>query len=276
MDTVLDVETTAEEVVAPEVPRPIFFMHIAKTAGSYLNARFIDALGKDRAMAHIEATVGNRADLKGRLDAGVRYFSGHVMYPLWRDIAGPLQSQFCKVTILRDPIAHIASHIQWLDHYNLPTFSREYRFLDEHHRRLVDQIGGIDITEVGQLDAFLSGLSGVGVRLLDNCQARYFVTAGRQSMDAIRPLTLADRFNVARAAGEFDVIAFQDDLQTGLDKLSEATGVPLVASKARVNPAVSSRKIDTANPLVRQVLSRRTLVDQWLFHHLRSRQNGDS
>ena len=57
--------------------------------------------------------------LKDVLDAGVRVFSGHVMYPLWREIAGPLDAQFCKVCILRDPISHLASHIQWLDHYNL-------------------------------------------------------------------------------------------------------------------------------------------------------------
>ena len=261
--------------VAQEATRPIFFMHIAKTAGSYLNSRFAAALGEERVATHIENSIGNRVDLQSQLDAGVRFFSGHVMLPLWQEIAGPLAQGFVNVCILRDPIEHIASHIQWLDHYNLPGYAHEYRQLDELHRRLVDRIGAVDITDVGQLDALLVGLSGVGVRLLDNCQSRYFISHGRRVVDAIRPLNLADRFAVAQAAGGFDSIVFQDQLETGLATLGAATGVPLESVTKRVNPAVSARRIDTTSPLVRQVLSRRTLVDQWLVQHLRGRQKGN-
>ena len=275
MQALLDELPAVETRADIDVPRPIFFMHIAKTAGSYLNSRFAAALGSERVVTHIENSIGNTADLQKHLQDGVRFFSGHVMLPLWREIAGADADTFINVCILRDPIEHLASHIQWLDHYNLPGYANEYNRLDELHRRLVDQIGAIDITDIGELDAFLVGLSGVGVRLLDNCQSRYFISHGRRVVDAITPLSLADRSKIARAAEGFDTIVFQDRLESGLAALGEATGVPLESVAKRVNPAVSARKIDTTSPLIRQVLSRRTLVDQWLVQHLRGRQKGD-
>ena len=266
------IEQEITEAAAVTAERPIFFMHIAKTAGSYLNARFRAALGDESVATHIEASIGDTAALRARLDSGVRFFSGHVMYAHWRDIAGPLADEFRTICILRDPIEHIASHIQWLDHYNRPEFAREYRHLDEFHRRVVDRIGAVDITEIGQLDRFLADLSGLEVRLFDNCQSRYFVASGRRTYDSIRPLSLSDRFAVSQAVSNFDAVVFQDDLETGVAEISKATGVALASSATRVNPALSDRRIDTSNPVIRQILSRRTLVDQWLWRLLRARR----
>ncbi|MEM9969772.1 MAG: hypothetical protein AAF762_01550 [Pseudomonadota bacterium] len=270
MNEVLTVEDQGEAPAFGRDERPIFFMHIAKTAGSYLNARFADALGEDSVAPHIENRVGEAAKVKEMLDAGVRVFSGHVMYEAWKMIAGPHAGRFRKVTILRDPIEHLVSHLLWLDHYNLPEFRSEYRHLDEAHRRVVDEIGSIDLTDVGALDGYLTGLSGTAMRLFDNCQSRYFTTPGRRTMDAIRPMTLADRFAVAGAARDFDAVIFQDDLEAGLIELSGIVGVPLQHSDTRVNSGRASRKIDTSSPLVRQILGRRTLLDQWLWRHLKN------
>ncbi len=270
----MEVAHSEDAGAAETAEQPIFFMHIAKTAGSFLNARFKKAMGADGIATHIENYIGDGSSLSAKLNTGVRFFSGHVMYRHWNDIAAPTGVTFRKVTILRDPIEHLASHIQWLDHYNHPDYYKEYKQLDEAHRRLIDRIGAIDITEIGQLDALLSGLSGRGVRLFDNCQARYFVASGRKSLDTIQPLSLSDRFAVAKAASEFDAVVFQDDLEDGVAQIAKATGVQLTHSSKRVNPALSDRSIDTSNPIVRQVLSRCTLVDQWLYRHMRARQAG--
>ena len=271
LEETLDVEDLAS-IRAPE--QPIFFMHIAKTAGSFLNARFKKAIGAEAMATHIENSIGDGATLSKKLESGVRFFSGHVMHSHWNDIATPTGVTFRKVTILRDPIEHLASHIQWLDHYNHQNYYKEYKQLDEAHRRLIDRIGAIDIADIGQLDAFLAGLSGLGVRLLDNCQARYFVASGRKTLDTIQPLTLTDRFAVAKAAAEFDAIVFQDDLEHGVAQIADVTGVAITHSSKRVNPALSDRSIDTTNPIIRQVLSRCTLVDQWLYRHMQARKAG--
>ena len=194
------------------------------------------------------------------------------MLGLWDDIAGPLVQEFQFITALRDPIDHLASHIQWLDHYNSPEHRGRYAALDEAHRRIVDRIGAIDLYDIGQLDAFLTGLSGTEMRLFDNCQSRYFIMSGRRDIDCIRPLSLADRSNVASALARFDAVACQDQLAEDLSTLGRAAGVELKYVKTRVNAARSERRIDTKHPLVRQVLGKRTIVDQWLWQRVRQQR----
>ncbi len=253
---------------------PIFFMHIAKTAGSYLNRRFEVLLGPQYCATHIELSIGNRTDLKAALDRGVTFFSGHVMLGLWNDIAGDLAPKFQMATILRDPIEHLASHIQWLDHYNRPDKRREYLALDEAHRRVVDKIGASDIGEIGQLDDFLTNLSGIETRLFDNCQARYFLMSGQRDVVSQRALSLGDRRHVSAALKRFDYVIRQDDLKNGLALLSKGTGIDLSFSDTRINAAKSLRKIDTSNLIVRQILGKRTLLDQWLWRRVHSLDAG--
>lgn len=256
--------------VRPVLTHPVFFMHIAKTAGSYLNVVLKDALGGDLVATHIETRIGSSDDLRKAYVSGTRVFSGHVMQGLWRDIADPTEMDFRTITLLRDPIEHLASHLLWLDHYNRPEKRREYRQLDEVHRRISDRIAALDLTDVGQLDAYLTGLSGHEVRLFDNCQARYFMMSGRRDIEAIRPLSLADARVLREASARFDAIGFQDRLREDVPRLGRAVGLQLSYVEKRVNPAQSARRIDTSNPLVRQILGKRTMLDQWLWRHTRS------
>lgn len=267
MNEISVMDRTHDTVV---LTQPVFFMHIAKTAGSYVNHLLEAALGTAAVATHIESKIGNSVDLLRAHSGGVQVFSGHVMQGLWRDIAAPSELVFKKITLLRDPIEHLASHLLWLDHYARPEKRKEYRQLDEAHQRISDRIAAIDLTDVGQLDAFLTGLSGHEVRLFDNCQARYFVMSGRREVEAMRPLSLADAKALRVAAAAFDAIGFQDRLAKDIPRLGAAMGIDLKYLEKRVNPAQSVRRIDTTNPLVRQVLGKRTIVDQWLWRHARA------
>lgn len=248
--------------------RPVFFMHIAKTAGSYLNSLFKSSLGSPSVETHIEGKIGGSKALKEALDRGVSVFSGHVMYGLWKEIERPSACRFTKITIVRDPIEHLASHIQWLDHYNLPEMRSAYQALDESHQRIVDRIGAIDLSNISQIDRYLTNLGADEIRLFDNCQTRYFVTSGRKTMDAVRPLSLADCQSLRRAMSDFDVIARQSNLESDIVRIASCTGLHLKFSDVRVNSAKSERRIETRNPVMRQVLGKRTLVDQWLWREL--------
>lgn len=246
--------------------RAIFFMHIAKTAGSYVNSLFRDTLGEARAVDHIEMRLPNAELLRSAVDeGGVDFVSGHVYLRLWSELAKTTSRPFFRFTVIRDPIEHLASHILWLDHYNLPEKRGEYAGLSEAHQRLVDLIGRVNFADMGALDAFLTHLPAAGVQLLDNCQSRYFVCGPGASTAHHDPLTLSHADQIARAARCFDLVIRQDCLAAGIAKVNTLTGLALEASKARVNAAKSERAIDTKNPVVRSIFGKRTLVDQWLW-----------
>ncbi|MDD9922637.1 MAG: hypothetical protein OXQ92_10220 [Boseongicola sp.] len=259
---------TIDASPAARLSHPVFFMHIAKTAGSYLNACLSDAVGPDRMLTHIENRLGSDQALASALSSGIEVFSGHVMLGLWDKLASSETRKFRLVTMVREPIAHIASHIHWLDHYNRPDKRPGYRALDEDHRRIVDRIGSINLKDVGQLDAFLTGLSGTEMRLLDNCQSRYFIMSGGRDIETTRPMTLMDRDAVSNAMRRFSVIACQDNLDRDIGRISLAIGIRIETRNERINVAQSERRIDIENPVIRQVLSKRTLVDQWLWRHV--------
>lgn len=250
------------------VEAPVFFMHIAKTAGSYVNSLLVDAIGADRVLTHIELNIGNSVQLQNALDRGVTVFSGHVMHGLWEAIAAPIETRFRKISVVRDPIEHLASHILWLDHYNRSDQRRDYLALDEAHRRVADRVGAIDVSDVGQLDQFLTEMSPTEVRLFDNCQSRYFLMPGRRELETHRPLSLADAKALGRAVGKFDIVARQDRLEADIPQIGRKIGVQLSYMDRRVNPAKSERRIETSNPLVRQVLGKRTILDQWLWRYV--------
>jgi hypothetical protein len=48
----------------------IFFMHIAKTAGSYVNQLFINEYGEDRVLTHIETKMRNMNKFKEDIAGG--------------------------------------------------------------------------------------------------------------------------------------------------------------------------------------------------------------
>lgn len=120
------------------MPHKIFFMHIAKTAGSYINHLFENSLGPDKVIVHGEVKIRNRENFCRLVESGVEFFSGHIYYRLWLEFAKDTPDQFKMITVLRDPIEHLASHILWLDHYNLPEKRRDIR--DCVNRRAVSSI----------------------------------------------------------------------------------------------------------------------------------------
>ena len=268
MADIADVSGPVRESASAGLAAPVFFMHIAKTAGSYFNDILLEKLGPMRVRTHIELSIGGSAELRAALDEGVEVFSGHVMNGLWKGISGPVGRPFRKITIVREPIAHLASHLQWLDHYNRPDKKRDYLALDEAHRRVVDRVGAIDLGSPAHLDRFLTEMSPTEVRLFDNCQARYFLASGRRDLDSHRPLSLDDARALGREVAGFDAIARQDRLDMDIPRLGRAMGLRLTYVDRRVNTAGSERRVDTANPLVRQVLGKRTLLDQWLWRLL--------
>lgn len=235
-------------------------MHIAKTAGSYVNEVIRTAVG-ERFVEHCEA--------RGRLDTDkdIAVWSGHIFFPQWKKIEAQKGWNTKCLTLLREPISQTASHILWLDHYAQPEFEGEYRMLDPNTREVVDQIAATDLSDAGDLDRLLISLSGRGVQYLDNCQSRYFI-AGSENIDRQQPLHLGMRKQVLGAMKSFAVIGVGEQMDDFVSKVSKELDVELVAPQKRVNSSKSKRAIDLTNPQVRGVISKRCTLDNWLYRRV--------
>jgi hypothetical protein len=88
---------------------PVVFVHVPKTAGATLTAVMRSEYGRihrvgDRSLPE-ELELARRAE-----EEGARAFAGHMPYGL----AERLRGSYAYVTLLRDPVARIASHYGWV------------------------------------------------------------------------------------------------------------------------------------------------------------------
>ena len=248
--------------------RPLFFMHIAKTAGSYVNSLLERSLG-DGFVGHIEESLQGDWTIETALAGGVSAFSGHIYLQNWDSLWPVSAPRPYLVTVLREPNEHIASHIQWLDHYSLPEFEGEFQSLPVEVRRLVEQIAATDFGNIGHLDYLMTHLPAIGVQLLDNCQSRYFLCGQESVVRRHCPLSLDMGPSLRTYADRFDLILRQDQLRDGIRALNALTGLQLLPDDRRINASVSTRRIEIEDPFVREILGKRTVVDRWLWRTLR-------
>ncbi|TDK38771.1 hypothetical protein E2F50_01050 [Rhizobium deserti] len=234
-----------------------FFMHVSKTAGSYVNETLRTALG-NRFLDHCEEP--------GRLatTAPVSLRSGHIILSRWLEVEQQRGWSPRRFTLIRDPIKQLASHILWLDHYNLPQFFEERDMFKEPTQHVIKTIGSTNLSDPEELDRFLTDLDAIGLRYFDNNQARYFVD-GFEGIGSDRPLHLGMRDQALQAVEYFAAIGINDDLPGFINMLSRELGIPLLTPDQLINKAAAVRTIDIKDPLVKRALKRRLSLDLWLY-----------
>jgi hypothetical protein len=254
-----DEETRDEKSILPA--NAFFFMHIAKTAGSFVNDVLSRGLGK-RFLDHCEAA--------GRLATpDVAFWSGHVFLPQWRDIETANAWKTQRFTVLRNPASQTVSHILWLDHYAQPEFRREYNRLDPQTRQVVDLVGATDLADAGAIDHMLTHLPGRGVQYFDNCQSLYFL-AGADGIGIEDYLHLGMRTRLREVMKAFAVIGVGERMEDFIRRMSEAIAFPLVYEDVRVNEAKSKRAIDLTDPEIQAVIAKRVTLDNWLYQAVKT------
>lgn len=264
MQTPLEGPTVAQDA-GTDPAQKYFFMHIAKTAGSYVNHVLSQAFGDDL-VAHCEAA--KRLDPEAA-DWSKPVWSGHVYLQNWLGIERRQGWKAKRLTILREPVSQLASHILWLDHYALPGFRDEYRRLDEATRDVVDAVGQTDLSSGDDIDRLLTLINGRGVQYFDNCQARYFI-ARSPGIGLQDPLHLGLKPRLLQEMRRFSLIGIGEEMDRFIAALGAETGATLVPAATKVNEAKAARTIDTDNPLIRRVLSKRLTLDMWLYRHVKA------
>ncbi|MGX1201887.1 hypothetical protein [Marinobacter sp. MBR-105] len=148
------------------------FVHIAKTAGTSVNSVFQDVLGAERCLVHVESEPDwNDPVRRGALTEGKNFISGHRTLT---DFSEKLNlSEFFVFTFLRDPVAHVVSHLAWIRRLREPGHEQDFLDHPEYIQKLATKLSQVDFgndTEVSQL---VDNLSPVEFALLDNPQVRY-------------------------------------------------------------------------------------------------------
>jgi len=156
-------------LVLADQPR-LVFMHIAKAAGSTVNAYLASHYAKGSFLLHLESEKAWRSD-----PASLQKYdllSGHVgLHSLQRRLG---LSQYRLVTVVREPYAQLYSHLAWIRRLSDPgeelRLSRHPDYIKTFSRKLAD----CDFSHPADLRRLIASLDDAERQLVDNCQVRYF------------------------------------------------------------------------------------------------------
>jgi hypothetical protein len=172
------------------VERKNFFIHIAKTAGSsfntFLEKNFLGESHCERYLNENATSFLNMEHLKG-LD----YISGHLHFSLFeRNFA---REEYFVLAFLREPVAHLISHINWVIHI----YDISLDFFHGHPKEIQDMCLELRNANLYDPDVFIFYLKKFDW-LFKNSQSKYFVEnhENLRSVDALENISKLDMVGI--------------------------------------------------------------------------------
>jgi Sulfotransferase family len=151
--------------------KQIFFMHIAKAAGTSVNSYFRNHLGDNKCIFHIEShKAWNEKKLKN-FDS-YDFLSGHISLNEFRKNFN--SDNFNLITFVRNPIDHLISHLVWVRHLSEPENFQRLQNHPDYVKKISKKLNGIHFSNHDQLRKFIENMNDFERMLFDNRQTRYF------------------------------------------------------------------------------------------------------
>lgn len=204
-------------------PRRIFFMHIAKTAGSSVNALALRHFPPERCVTHVES-YHLRPDMDVLELQDKLFVSGHVTVPVALS-RRYINEHFSTFTLLREPLAHLRSHIAWVKRLGLPEHARECARHPVYIQGMASRLNKMSLEE------FIADMGELENNLFDNAQTRYLANAFSCALDDGH-LELA-----LRALRGFDLVGLNEEFEQSMRVLARFMGWDEPGSMPRENVA---------------------------------------
>lgn len=237
---------------------PLAFMHIAKTAGSSVNDYFQRLYPQGRTQTFVEHLVYGGSSL-GKIFESYDFVSGHLFFGHFHD----LPRQIKRMTIIREPFSHLASHLRWIKHYNHDYMFDEMSALPREIRDLIQYVGRHNLGRPEELDHLLTNLPPYGIYLFNNLQCRYLI-GDSAFMDSI---SLRDAEFACSHLEQFDYVFTLDDLPKKIPLVAHHCGLAAEKFVDYVNRSDGQDYPDIACSLTRDVMRKHVLADISLYNH---------
>lgn len=223
----------------------LMFMHIAKTAGTSVNSYFSAQYPAELTATHVESNPLFRKDPKWAHE--LEFISGHIVFSEFEQRLD--LSEFFKVTLVREPFAHLRSHLAWIRHLTAPELEQHLKSYPEYIQKLAAKLRDTDFHDPSMLSRLVESLHGLELHLLDNCQTRYFSAPIQNSR-----VGQEDFDRATETLHQFDFVGITEDTDIFLSEVSRILGFEKPLPKARGNVAQSYFELDITSRRVKDIL----------------------
>lgn len=226
----------------------VMFMHIPKTAGSSVNAFAVQELGAQACAEHIESQPGWRGgpdDLLPFLSKS--YISGHIRFMEW---ARKLDlSHYLTTVTLREPFAHLASHIAWTRRLAQPGNEPMLARHTPEIQMVANRLSSLDLRNPKTIGRWIEEMSVHERYLFDNHQVRFFA-----DVPAERAVDGFDLQLASNMLDVFDVVGLAEKLSLFLGRVAEEMNWARPSGEIRENQFPERFGLEVENADVRTAL----------------------
>ena len=248
----------------PRGQRPLFFLHIPKTAGSSTNAFLRRIFGPDQVRDHIENLLPRLSD-QTLPPLRARCLSGHV--PLWAWSLYRGTDVFDRVTMLRDPWERLVSHINWVARYADGAQKLPLGVGGQALGRIAQLAVQTDFGKAGPLRAFINAVKREAhFSSFDNYQVRMLRTGRMDAME--KRMEPADLDVAEEELAQFLTFGFCEQQAKFQSDVSAAYGL-VDAPQSLHRNAGTERLLSRENTLAREVFAPWIEYDMALYGYAR-------
>ncbi len=228
-----------------------YYMHIAKSGGTTFNNFLASNFNREDVKTHLESNH-NWSKENREIIKNYSFISGHLTYPRLHEILD--LSDYIKISIFREPLSHLISHLNWVASISNDVESNFFRSHTVEIKNLSKKIRHIDFTDYDAVKEFVENMNEEANTLFNNCQMRYLTLDHRK-----KHLDNNDFEYACKMLGDFDYLTTLDQLGSFMSRLAKKfnlkmppkTKSTLNKNKYILNINVNNDKIlDLFKPLI--------------------------
>ncbi|MCP3931906.1 MAG: hypothetical protein GY705_22760 [Bacteroidetes bacterium] len=222
----------------------IMFMHIPKTAGTSFNAFMRLHLHHQKIHIHLEGI--NSQEYK-QLEKKCTYLAGHLtLQKLYSFFA---VSSFECFSLIREPSAHLHSHLNWLKGIGSHEKSNLFKQHNATIQKLAKKVTQLDFDDVEAVDNFVHTLKDYELDFFDNCQTRYFLD---HRPEKVVPANVSEAIDNSKL---FKLIGITEQYNEFLEKFSSLYNLEIIVQPSSFNKAIEPDLYDYNAPDMKNLLA---------------------
>ena len=256
--------STGESAPTALAGRKLLFMHIAKAAGSTVNAFFAEHYSEKQYAIHIESNEKWQSNPDEFKKLG--FLSGHISLPM---LGKKLDLEdYYKVTVIREPYAQLCSHLAWIKRLAMPGEEKRLKQHPEYIQVFARKLAATEFTAPEKLKTLLGSLAEREARLIENCQTRYFtfVPPGRS-------VVVTDTRKAIEASAIFNRVGITESISSFMKDVASDMAWPEPGGYINKNITQDFYGLDLSDSETREVLWPLVQHDIELYKHIASLQN---
>lgn len=235
----------------------IFFMHIAKTAGSSANNFFLSNYDVGKAVIHAEQFTN---DFNRDYLLQFQFISGHVN--INRFASTDVPKLYDYITFVREPVAQLVSHLKWMKRQSIDVKFKKLIEYNPQIKVLSEKIRNTDMSSPKELQGFFEGLTFHEKPFFDNCQTRYFIHG--LGDECVRQPHVNNA--IAKMMESFRFVGISEEFDKSIEAITKIYGFNKPQHTIRENVSVMDDLLDINDPDIQVILKDVTKFDRQLYY----------